>query len=335
MGSHGVRRMLFLSLLVSLVLTGSTTTAVADRPKIFDGNDTRSRLDIKRFLLFHVNEQLAFRINAYRDWEPSDLGRGRIVFSINIDDDPRIERKAVIEFVRREFRPLVPEVQNGRGEPIGRGHIRRPTDRSVEIRLPRWQLGHSDTIRTSVAVIGGRGACGHRCRDRAPDRGSVTHVLQPICWNQEPTIIGTEGDDYLRGTESIDIIAGLGGDDVIRNLRGGDVVCGGPGDDDIRGGRGHLHLEGGDGNDRIEGTGPEPCPPPLDCIPPQAHLFGGPGDDILLGGDEQESLLGEGGNDVLYGRRDVDYLYGGPGRDTLRGGPGKDYCKQGERNRSC
>jgi Ca2+-binding RTX toxin-like protein len=84
-------------------------------------------------------------------------------------------------------------------------------------------------------------------------------------------IIGTPGDDHLRGTDNGEQIFGLAGDDHMRGRDGNDEIFGGPGDDRIR---------GDDDNDT---------------------LMGGPGDDRMLGGDGSDTFVlaaGE-GTDVI------------------------------------
>ena len=91
-------------------------------------------------------------------------------------------------------------------------------------------------------------------------------------------IVGTNGNDRLRGTPGRDSIAALGGNDIVRGMGGRDYICGGKGDD---------LLLGGDGGDYIAGDG----------------------------GDDTER--GEAGRDILGGDIDPgsDYLDGGPGHD--------------------
>ncbi|MFQ5969930.1 MAG: calcium-binding protein [Nitrososphaerales archaeon] len=94
--------------------------------------------------------------------------------------------------------------------------------------------------------------------------GVVTGVVVPgytqvpACQGQEPTIIGTAGDDLLDGTYGDDVISGLGGNDEIVGLTGDDIICGGDGDDAIFGGSGNDSIDaekdfdvciGGDGSD--------------------------------------------------------------------------------------
>ncbi len=93
--------------------------------------------------------------------------------------------------------------------------------------------------------------------------------LRERCDGLRPTILGTAGDDVLRGTNGRDVIMGLGGNDRIDGANGDDVICGGAGDDAIEGGNGVDTLLGGFGNDSLRGgNGGD-------------RLIGGPGDDVL------------------------------------------------------
>lgn len=81
----------------------------------------------------------------------------------------------------------------------------------------------------------------------APAQASAT------CHGVRVTILGTSGDDRLRGTPGRDVISGLGGDDRLRGVAGDDVLCGGRGSDVLEGGRGDDRLYGD--LDRVE-SGP-------------------------------------------------------------------------------
>jgi Ca2+-binding RTX toxin-like protein len=67
------------------------------------------------------------------------------------------------------------------------------------------------------------------------------------------TIVGTPGDDRLKGSRGDDTIDGLGGDDVIRGHRGADLLCGGDGGDTLSGDQGDDVLDGGPGVDLLRG----------------------------------------------------------------------------------
>ena len=113
------------------------------------------------------------------------------------------------------------------------------------------------------------------------------------------TIVGTSGDDILRGTPQRDIIVALGGHDTIDSLGGNDVICAGNGNDTIRAGWGNDlvlagagadSIHGGHGDDRLVGAAG------------RDDIRGGSGDDALIGGNHKDTLVGNMGTDVCWGR---------------------------------
>lgn len=135
------------------------------------------------------------------------------------------------------------------------------------------------------------------------------------------TIVGTEGDDIIFGTNRRDVIVGLGGNDVIYGEIGPDIICGGEGDDELRGGRDNDYLSGGPGNDVIRGGRHN------DIVfgdDDNDIIFGNNGRDILNGGDGEDQVRGNGGRDSLNGGDGVDYLAGNGDRDILLGGAEDD-----------
>jgi trypsin len=149
----------------------------------------------------------------------------------------------------------------------------------------------------------------------------------PTCQGRPATIVGSAGDDVLRGTADRDVIAALegndrvyggGGNDLICLGRGDDVAYGGPGDDLIRGEGGADLLVGSGGADRLLGG------------PGRDTLLGGVGRDRLVGGDGPDSLFGGPGSDTILGKSGDDELRGQGGWDVLRGAAGWDTCHTGE-----
>ena len=126
----------------------------------------------------------------------------------------------------------------------------------------------------------------------------------PTCHGKKATIVGTDGDDVLRGSDHPDVIVALGGNDTIYAGLGNDIVCAGAGADLIHGGRGNDLLDGGAGTDRA---------------------FGDLGDDKVTGGggDDDEASGGLGIDTVSGGPGDEDLVRGDYGYDRMDGGPGK------------
>ena len=130
-----------------------------------------------------------------------------------------------------------------------------------------------------------------------------------ICTGDEDdTVDGTSGDDFIFTGAGEDSVQGGAGEDVIQTGSGNDAVSGGVGSDDI---------DGGDGNDALVGDGTVPSTP---------RSMAGSSNDSLKGGAGTDSLKGNAGNDILLGQLGNDILLGGSGSNVLNGGPGKDTC---------
>lgn len=136
----------------------------------------------------------------------------------------------------------------------------------------------------------------------------------PTCGGFPATIVGTDGDDVLRGTSGVDVIVALAGHDEIRGLGGNDIICGGSGKDTIIGGAGNDTLLGNGGQDTING---------------------GAGDDQLFGGKGKDALQGGAGNDVLSGNLGVDQLTGGTGHDGCWGRTSSAATTRADTARAC
>jgi uncharacterized delta-60 repeat protein len=133
-------------------------------------------------------------------------------------------------------------------------------------------------IRTALARVladqppdgGGPGGGGPR-GGGGPGGGPDDPPNVQRCAGRRATIVGTAGNDTLRGTPRADVIVALGGNDRISARGGNDVVCGGRGNDRLAGGAGADRLHGGHGRD---------------------VLAGGPGRDRLNGGPQRDRCLG-------------------------------------------
>ncbi|MGB0467511.1 MAG: calcium-binding protein, partial [Pontibacterium sp.] len=88
---------------------------------------------------------------------------------------------------------------------------------------------------------------------------------------------GTQGNDYIYGSDVANVLAGQDGDDALYGYLGNDQLDGGAGNDALYGGAGADTLTGGDGNDLLDG---------------------GSGNDTLTGGTGLDQLRGGAGNDT-------------------------------------
>ncbi|MEM7332261.1 MAG: tandem-95 repeat protein, partial [Chloroflexota bacterium] len=153
------------------------------------------------------------------------------------------------------------------------------------------------------------------------DTAVVTVVEGFFCHGVPATIVGTEGDDAIRGTNGDDVIVALGGNDTIYGRNGNDIICGGEGSDTIRGGNGDDFLKGGRGIDYIWGDRNN------DIIfggRGADELQGNSGSDVIFGGRGADVIAGQSGNDILVGNRGDDYINGGSGNDEIYGGQDDD-----------
>jgi 3',5'-cyclic AMP phosphodiesterase CpdA len=124
------------------------------------------------------------------------------------------------------------------------------------------------------------------------------------CGGRRATIVGTSGDDRIKGTQRSDVIVTGEGRDRVSGRRGKDVICTGDERDQVRGGAGRDFLRGGKARDRLNGQRAGD------------RVGGGKGPDRLRGGK---------------GR---DRLNGGPGGDRMRGGKGRDNCGREARGKA-
>ena len=122
------------------------------------------------------------------------------------------------------------------------------------------------------------------------------------------TGIGTENNEMLWGSDTIDVLNGGAGDDSLFGYNGNDRLDGGAGNDTLYGGNGNDSLFGGTGNDSLSGDDGDD------------RLEGGAGDDSLSGGNGHDTLIGGTGNDQLYGgdlKSDTYVFAKGHGQDMI------------------
>jgi Ca2+-binding RTX toxin-like protein len=111
---------------------------------------------------------------------------------------------------------------------------------------------------------------------------------------------GTNGSDYLLGTNEEDVLYGGGGSDFLAGREEDDVLHGEYGDDFMHGGRVGWGMAP-DGEDK---------------------LFGGKGSDCMFGGSEDDVLHGGSGSDDM-GHYCYEFIFD-TGNDVFYGGGGND-----------
>lgn len=154
------------------------------------------------------------------------------------------------------------------------------------------------TIEVSNILLNGR-STSHTYTFTSFDVEAAATSSTPTCNGRPATIVGTSGNDNLRGTDGPDVIVALGGNDTIDGLAGNDIICAGGGNDVIRAGWGNDVVLAGAGRDVIRGSRGN------DALYGQSgrdDIQGGTGADTLVGGDHLDTLLGGTGNDVCWGR---------------------------------
>jgi Ca2+-binding RTX toxin-like protein len=139
--------------------------------------------------------------------------------------------------------------------------------------------------------------------------------VKPVILN----VLGTDGNDALRSSDSLEAIIGGEGIDTLSFDEGSQGVI-----VNLKNGRmtdsfgqvetlsGIEIVVGTSFNDKIIGS---------DMTD---YLIGGAGNDTLSGGLGSDELYGGEGDDSIVGGGDADYMVGGQGNDIIKGGSGFD-----------
>jgi Ca2+-binding RTX toxin-like protein len=172
-------------------------------------------------------------------------------------------------------------------------------------------------------------------------------------------VIGSNGNDQIRGDELVNVLVGGRGDDLLRGLAANDRLEGGAGNDELFGGTSDDLLLGGHGDDNIDGnihggggdtasyadmrtavtidltivTSQDTGGGGFDRLFEIEHLIGTRRGDTLTGNGVSNRLFGGDGGDTLNGGVGIDSLFGEAGNDTLVGGasndPNNDFLRGG------
>lgn len=130
----------------------------------------------------------------------------------------------------------------------------------------------------------------------------------PRCFGKPATIVGSNGDSNIRGTNGADVIVAKNGENDVNGRAGKDRICGGEDGDDIFGGRGDDRMASRGSTDFIAGRQGD-----------DLHIAGGGGDQIDA---VQDSLATD--DDIVRGKNGDDFLdvFDGEGNDSVSGGGG-------------
>eukprot|EP01029_Cantina_marsupialis_P016090 TRINITY_DN3571_c0_g1_i1.p1 TRINITY_DN3571_c0_g1~~TRINITY_DN3571_c0_g1_i1.p1 ORF type:complete len:5289 (+),score=1833.13 TRINITY_DN3571_c0_g1_i1:2362-15867(+) len=118
-------------------------------------------------------------------------------------------------------------------------------------------------------------------------------------------VIGTNGDDQLRGSSVANTLVGGLGNDTIVGIAGANLLQGEDGNDSITGGSNADTIEGGIGNDTLDGS------------QGNDSIDGGAGNDII-------NRYAATGDDSIDAGTGDDTIYSGEGSNTITGGTGSD-----------
>ena len=169
-------------------------------------------------------------------------------------------------------------------------------------------------------------------------------------------IIGSNGNDILRGDGNVNILTGGDGNDTLVGGGGADRLEGGSGtntasyqyatqgvtaslvsptgvtaslvsptaNNDDAAGDTYINIQNLTGSDFADTLTGDINANSLSGLAGDDTLYGGEGIDTLNGGDDDDTLFGQEGDDTLNGENGNDTLYGQEGNDTLNGGAGND-----------
>lgn len=146
-------------------------------------------------------------------------------------------------------------------------------------------------------------------------------------------IVGTAGNDVLKGGSGNDYLVGGAGNDRLWATGGNDTLAGGLGDDtyyiDDTSGWVEIRENADEGLDTIISTGSAPLfganvEKLILTGNASATIYGNALDNMIIGNAGDNELFGGDGNDVIHGGGGNDTFVGGLGTDTLIGGLGSD-----------
>lgn len=177
-----MRKGLVLALAAALIVVGSP--ALADKAAFGDRNDTRGRLDMKRFTHGHAGGgSVVHTVTMFKGFPsrllkaPSpakkQLRPSTVWFFFDTNRDNRAERAVAVRWNRGKARAVV---TNQSGRNFGQAKVSRPNKRTVRIRVKHSLLGRN-RFRPyrwwPNTFFRGRDVCRSKCTDTV--RGARLH----------------------------------------------------------------------------------------------------------------------------------------------------------------
>ncbi|HYC48187.1 MAG TPA: calcium-binding protein, partial [Burkholderiales bacterium] len=155
-------------------------------------------------------------------------------------------------------------------------------------------------------------------------------------------LIGSAGQDLLRGDANTNWLAGGGEYDELEGQGGDDFLLGMDGNDVLHGGPGADRLDGALGTDaasyafstaavlaNLSGSTQNTGDAVGDVYLSIEDLLGSAHNDTLIGSAAANFIGGNDGDDYIQGRAEFDFLSGGEGNDRLEGGTEGDTLNGG------
>jgi Ca2+-binding RTX toxin-like protein len=180
-------------------------------------------------------------------------------------------------------------------------------------------------------------------RSLLQDNDTLISIENAIGSDFNDVIYGSNSVNDLRGRQGDDYIFGFEGDDILNGEEGADLLFGGQGQDMLTGGLGFDRISGNEGIDTVNyrystvgfdisltlGTANGGAADTDNLIDIE-NVWGSNFNDSIEGTNARNVITGYGGNDYIVGLGGDDDLYGGNGDDVLVGGLGADLIDGGQ-----
>lgn len=177
---------------ISLVIAAATLAVLAAIPLIarathqtvWDGDDTKGRLDVRRVDTWGPHGNMGFEIRTFRRWTAFEMwDAGFFVVHVDTIASKRTDYYVLVRSNGNAMEGLLfKDREQERDARLGKVSVWRPDKRSVRFRFPWDDVRMSETrvaVRWYVSSIFSNDYCLNVCIDRAPDSGLVRTIVKP------------------------------------------------------------------------------------------------------------------------------------------------------------